>query len=414
MIKRSVLFLFALVLAALPASAQQKQIRLGGGFVLNTKIQQPVDFTSVDKLFPIKYEAPVQYAFQRAAAPAADTSVKQQIKDPVRTICGETVEKASAVKVIESRDWYVQKGSACADEYIGQWLKQQEPEIRAYTEAAQKRLQCEKNLKPLNDANAQRCAICDTVIDPRCGAISTWEENGEKKYANADCFAKRRHETREAALRTLLGVTAEDSARFAKQKADRLAAQEKMVADLKALMAAPKKAAEVTPQTVTPSAPAIKAQPGAVTFEEASRYSERNAQTLKRIGQKKRAGEALTAKEERVFNRFNAMQHSLSTGEPLVAEVKEAPVKKQPKVKVKKPQPAQEQAQPAQKKRQITKADVKKFERANAEDMVMIRTLAVSGASTENQMLQSKVAVYKQLLQAAEESDAQKQDVVQK
>lgn len=405
MIKRSVLFLVALALAALPASAQQKQIKLGGGFVLNTKIQQPVNFTSLNKMFPIKYEAPVQYAFRRAAAPA---DAQQQLKDPVRTICGETVEKASAVKVIEQRDWYVQKGSACADEYIRQWLSQQESEVRAFTEAAAKRLQCEKNLPPLKNVETHRCAICGTVIDLRCGAISTWEENGETKYANADCFAKRRHETKEAALRTLLGVTAEDSARFAKQEADRLAAQQKMIADLKAFSSGAKKAVEAAPAAVHAAPVEVSAQVkgNAVTFAEASRYSERHAQTLKRIAQKKRAGQALTEKEERVFNRFNAMQQSLRTGEPMAAEAVavKVPAKKQPKkAKVKKSEPAQEQAsRPVQKKRQITQADVKKFERANAGDMEMIRALAVSGAATSDTMLSSKVTVYKQLLEAAQ------------
>lgn len=142
---RNILILVtSLALASSLQAQPQKQIKLGGGFVLNTKIQQDVSTEFLNDLFPLKRSS--SPAFVLPARSGGEEEPAAVPDNKVRTICGEWVEKSDRlVSVYKGRDWYIEKSSACAQEYYKDWKEQQD---LSFIRTRQERAKCEQDYAP--------------------------------------------------------------------------------------------------------------------------------------------------------------------------------------------------------------------------------------------------------------------------
>ena len=439
---RNILILVTSLAMASSLQAQpQKQINLGGGFVLNTKMQQNVSTEFLNDLFPLKRVS--SSSFVLPVRPNVEEETAAVPDNKVRTICGEWVEKSDRlVSVYKGRDWYIEKSSACAQEYYNNWKDQQD---LSFIRTRQERAKCEQDMhKHPTQVEMHTCAICGQVIDGRCGAVaSVYNQDGTKQYAHADCKAKARFDQQAAQLRRLLGV--EDNPALAKpapvtQTAAYLSKQAKnnALSELKNI-----------------SVPAVRTQrPAQVTKEEMDDFISQNGVVLNTAAHKKRSGQDLSAQEQAVLAHFEnlrqgyaAWQNTLSQPsargnnyvpapshrdkktfepdeKPLATSAQPVnpasqaikgktdgkfqpdalPAASTPNAALEKaPQApafsAQQNAQPRKSSEQsykiISKKTLKDFERANKKDMPIIRALASSGASTSDPILAGKARVYK-------------------
>lgn len=439
---RNILILVtSLALASSLQAQPQKQINLGGGFVLNTKIQQDVSTEFLNDLFPLKgVSSP---AFVLPVRPNVEEETAAVPDNKVRTICGEWVEKSDRlVSVYKGRDWYIEKSSACAQEYYNNWKEQQD---LSFIRTHQERAKCEQDMhKHPSQVEMHTCAICGQAIDGRCGAVaSVYNQDGTKQYAHADCKAKARFEQQAAQLRHLLGV--EEAPALAKpapvtQTAAYLSKQAKnnALSELKNI-----------------SVPAVRPQrPAQVTKEEMDDFISQNGVILNTAAHKKRSGQTLNAQEQAVLAHFEnlrqgyaAWQNTLTQPAARGNNYVPAPSRRANKTFEPDKKPLATSAQPVNPASQaikaktdgkfqpdvlpsastpntalekapqapafsapqntlprtapgktykiISKKDLKDFERANKKDMPIIRALATSGASSSDSMLTEKARVYK-------------------
>lgn len=434
--------LLTAVIAAASLQAQpQKQIPLGGGFVLNTKMPLAMSDLSLNELFPIKMEKKTPFLpVIRSANKQKQQAELPAKKEQVRTICGEWVDKNdSLISVYKGRDWYIQKSSPCAKEYYLSWKKQQD---LSFIQQHQKRLQCEKQLKNNpSPVDMHICPVCGKPIDGRCGAIATFsDENGKKHYAHADCKAQARFDSQSHQLQELLGITAfSDEPRSLTATSAYLSQQAKNNALSKL-------------KKISIPAAATQTAPATVSKKEMDAFISQNAQALNRAAFKQREGKELSAKDREILTRFEALRQGYNASNSQFAQQEAYPVrinfsakpsKRQKKVfhpdemtpaaPVHKPafpvenvsvgagnttveaeNPVQNEgvavsqqpveantphgATPVQKSYWIvSKKMITQFKRDNKQDMLMIETLATSGAKSSDPLLNSKAQLYKTL-----------------
>lgn len=396
-----------LVLTAVFAFGQeQKQISLGHGFVLNTKM--PVNFSnkSLNELFPI------QTREVRAFKPLYESATQQApAENQVRTICGEWVTKDDRVILLfQGRDWYIQKGSACAEEYYKNWQEQQD---LSFIDAARKRQTCEQNMKKFPaDIEMPVCPVCGKPIDARCGAVATSkDEHGHKVYMHADCRNKARFDSNSAKLRQWLAVNPLENPNAPVPPQTSLA-QLSQQAKANAL-AVLKDIKQPSVQTVNhPAAPVFEN----VTRAEMEAFVAQNAKALREAGIKKREGKALTAQETQLLARFDGMRNSYSAYSASQQQAAERQKAASARPETKPVQPAQIAQVPVQKEKPVlqnkqtpankkqgpfyivTRRDIKRYERLHAKDMPFIKALVKSGASTDNKQLEALARTYKKLV----------------
>lgn len=440
--KRPLFSLLVSVIAVSALQAQpQKQINLGGGFVLNTKIPLEMADQPLNNLFPVEMNKQTPFlSVMNTSEQQKQQEERPAKKEQVRTICGEWVAKdENLISVYEGKDWYIQKSSSCAQEYYSQWKKQQN---LSFIQEKQKRLQCEQQLKNTPSAVAMPiCPICGKPIDARCGAVSVLlDDNGKKQYTHADCKAKNRFDRQSSQLKEILGINednatpiplTETSAYLSQQ------AKDNAVAKLKEI-----------------SISAAQAAPTKVTQEDINAFIAKYGKKLNKAGEKQRKGIALSADDQKLVAQFEALHHAynaaneaISLPEDLSAEdYVPAPSKRQqktflpdaitPQASVQKqaaaiqplaparltadnlpasavpdvslPKPQQAPALVAQPNtsfdgktyRIVTKKMMTRFKRNNKKDMLMIETLATSGASSNNPLLNAKAQTYKTLTES--------------
>ena len=187
------LLLGLLVLCVLPSAAQsQKQLNLGGGFVLNTKIAQEVPFQKINAQFPVKYTPVEQIKFGSAS------SVPQE-PVYVETLCGGQADVKNTVYLGR---WYVERGSKCAEKVYTEWLRLQD---KSFEQNAQARRACEAHLPART--HGHRCPVCGQRVDERCTSVV--KKNHFRLHA--DCQAKAAFEAEAKAFRYKLGLNADPS-----------------------------------------------------------------------------------------------------------------------------------------------------------------------------------------------------------
>ena len=187
------LLLGLLVFCVLPSAAQsQKQINLGGGFVLNTKIAQEVPFQKINAQFPVKY-TPVEQVKFGSASSAPQEPVY------VETLCGGQADVKNTVYL---GIWYVERGSKCAEKVYTEWLRLQD---KSFEQNAQERRACEAHLPART--HGHRCPVCGQRVDERCTSVV--KKNHFRLHA--DCQAKAAFEAEAKAFRYKLGLKADPS-----------------------------------------------------------------------------------------------------------------------------------------------------------------------------------------------------------
>lgn len=177
-----------LAFGVLPSAAQsQKQINLGGGFALDTKIPQEVSFKKLNVQFPVKYKPAEQVKF----GVGQDTP-----QEPVyvETLCGG---QADVKKTAYFQGYYVERGSECAENVYAQWLKLQDT---GFEKQAQKRHACETALA--KGPRGPLCPVCGAAVDKHC----TTAVKKDKTHLHADCQAKADFLAQARALRYKLGL----------------------------------------------------------------------------------------------------------------------------------------------------------------------------------------------------------------
>lgn len=182
-----------LAFGVLPSAAQsQKQINLGGGFVLNTKIAQEVPFQKINAQFPVKY-TPVEQVKFGSASSAPQEPVY------VETLCGGQADVKNTVYLGR---WYVERGSKCAEKVYTEWLRLQD---KSFEQNAQERRVCEAHLPART--HGHRCPVCGQRVDERCTSVV--KKNHFRLHA--DCQAKAAFEAEAKAFRYKLGLKADPS-----------------------------------------------------------------------------------------------------------------------------------------------------------------------------------------------------------
>lgn len=177
-----------LAFGVLPSAAQsQKQINLGGGFALDTKIPQEVSFKKLNVQFPVKYKPAEQVKF----GVGQDTP-----QEPVyvETLCGG---QADVKKTAYFQGYYVERGSECAENVYAQWLKLQDT---GFEKQAQERHACEAALA--KGPRGPLCPVCGAAVDEHC----TTAVKKDKTHLHADCQAKADFLAQARALRYKLGL----------------------------------------------------------------------------------------------------------------------------------------------------------------------------------------------------------------
>lgn len=177
-----------LAFGVLPSAAQsQKQINLGGGFALDTKIPQEVSFKKLNMQFPVKYKPAEQVRF----GVGQDTP-----QEPVyvETLCGG---QADVKKTAYFQGYYVERGSECAENVYAQWLKLQDT---GFEKQAQERHACEAALA--KGPRGPLCPVCGAAVDEHC----TTAVKKDKTHLHADCQAKADFLAQARALRYKLGL----------------------------------------------------------------------------------------------------------------------------------------------------------------------------------------------------------------
>lgn len=177
-----------LAFGVLPSAAQsQKQINLGGGFALDTKIPQEVSFKKLNVQFPVKYKPAEQVKF----GVGQDTP-----QEPVyvETLCGG---QADVKKTVYFQGYYVERGSECAENVYAQWLKLQDT---GFEKQAQERHACEAALA--KGPRGPLCPVCGAAVDGHC----TTAVKKDKTHLHADCQAKADFLAQARALRYKLGL----------------------------------------------------------------------------------------------------------------------------------------------------------------------------------------------------------------
>lgn len=177
-----------LAFGVLPSAAQsQKQINLGGGFALDTKIPQEVSFKKLNVQFPVKYKPAEQVKF----GVGQDTP-----QEPVyvETLCGG---QADVKKTVYFQGYYVERGSECAENVYAQWLKLQDT---GFEKQAQERHACEAALA--KGPRGPLCPVCGAAVDEHC----TTAVKKDKTHLHADCQAKADFLAQARALRYKLGL----------------------------------------------------------------------------------------------------------------------------------------------------------------------------------------------------------------
>lgn len=177
-----------LAFGVLPSAAQsQKQINLGGGFALDTKIPQEVSFKKLNVQFPVKYKPAEQVKF----GVGQDTP-----QEPVyvETLCGG---QADVKKTAYFQGYYVERGSECAENVYAQWLKLQDT---GFEKQAQERHTCEAALA--KGPRGPLCPVCGAAVDGHC----TTAVKKDKTHLHADCQAKADFLAQARALRYKLGL----------------------------------------------------------------------------------------------------------------------------------------------------------------------------------------------------------------
>ena len=177
-----------LAFGVLPSAAQsQKQINLGGGFALDTKIPQEVSFKKLNVQFPVKYKPAEQVKF----GVGQDTP-----QEPVyvETLCGG---QADVKKTAYFHGYYVERGSECAENVYAQWLKLQDT---GFEKQAQERHACEAALA--KGPRGPLCPVCGAAVDKHC----TTAVKKDKTHLHADCQAKADFLAQARALRYKLGL----------------------------------------------------------------------------------------------------------------------------------------------------------------------------------------------------------------
>ena len=177
-----------LAFGVLPSAAQsQKQINLGGGFALDTKIPQEVSFKKLNVQFPVKYKPAEQVKF----GVGQDTP-----QEPVyvETLCGG---QADVKKTAYFQGYYVERGSECAENVYAQWLKLQDT---GFEKQAQERHACESALA--KGPRGPLCPVCGAAVDKHC----TTAVKKDKTHLHADCQAKADFLAQARALRYKLGL----------------------------------------------------------------------------------------------------------------------------------------------------------------------------------------------------------------
>lgn len=438
--KKYIWFCLAVLLAAPACYAQaQKQINLGGGFVLNTKMPLADNAAPVlNDLFPIQMDKASFFKLPPAPEPAPQT--QPAAKEQVHTICGEWVEKSERlVSVYKGRDWYIEKGSACAQHYYSGWKQQQD---LSFIPAAQKRARCEQEMKqyPVSSKH-HTCAVCGQPIDGRCGAVASYyDEDGAKHYAHSDCRAKARFEAKSAQLRNLLGLENKPAGPALPAPAGvslSRQAKSQTLAELK----------KISLPSFNPKTPVVRP----VSKAELDAFISQNGAALNQAAHKYRQGATITQQEQALLNSFEYLRQGYNNPQqavyvpgnavpslrqrktfqadvmaprpqaqkPLPAAVEAAsPVNaKQMPLPDAKPASARPQtkrggvepalpitahaARPADGKLYsvVTKKMLKDFERANKKDMALIRVLSTSGAASDPQ-LEAKAKVYRILTES--------------
>ena len=187
------LLLGLLVFCVLPSAAQsQKQINLGGGFVLNTKIAQEVPFQKINAQFPVKYTPVEQIKFGSASSAPQEPIY-------VETLCGGQADVKNTVYLGR---WYVERGSKCAEKVYTEWLRLQD---KSFEQNAQERRTCEARLPART--HGHRCPVCGQRVDERCTSVV--KKNHFRLHA--DCQAKAAFEAEAKAFRYKLGLKADPS-----------------------------------------------------------------------------------------------------------------------------------------------------------------------------------------------------------
>ncbi len=187
------LLLSLLVFCVLPSAAQsQKQINLGGGFVLNTKIAQEVPFQKINAQFPVKYTPVEQIKFGSASSAPQEPIY-------VETLCGGQADVKNTVYLGR---WYVERGSKCAEKVYTEWLRLQD---KSFEQNAQERRACEAHLPART--HGHRCPVCGQRVDERCTSVV--KKNHFRLHA--DCQAKAAFEAEAKAFRYKLGLKADPS-----------------------------------------------------------------------------------------------------------------------------------------------------------------------------------------------------------
>lgn len=177
-----------LAFGVLPSAAQsQKQINLGGGFALDTKIPQEVSFKKLNVQFPVKYKPAEQVKF----GVGQDTP-----QEPVyvETLCGG---QADVKKTVYFQGYYVERGSECAENVYAQWLKLQDT---GFEKQAQERHACEAALA--KGPRGPLCPVCGAAVDEHC----TTAVKKDKTHLHADCQSKADFLAQARALRYKLGL----------------------------------------------------------------------------------------------------------------------------------------------------------------------------------------------------------------
>ena len=195
------LLLGLLVFCVLPSAAQsQKQINLGGGFVLNTKIVQEVPFQKINAQFPVKYTPVEQIKFGSASSAPQEPVY-------VETLCGGQADVKNTVYLGR---WYVERGSKCAEKVYTEWLRLQD---KSFEQNAQARRACEAHLPART--HGHRCPVCGQRVDERCTSVV--KKNHFRLHA--DCQAKAAFEAEAKAFRYKLGLNADPSIQTAQSVA---------------------------------------------------------------------------------------------------------------------------------------------------------------------------------------------------
>ena len=305
--KRPLFSLLVSVIAVSALQAQpQKQINLGGGFVLNTKIPLEMADQPLNNLFPVEMNKQTPFlSVMNTSEQQKQQEERPAKKEQVRTICGEWVAKdENLISVYEGKDWYIQKSSSCAQEYYSQWKKQQN---LSFIQEKQKRLQCEQQLKNTPSAVAMPiCPICGKPIDARCGAVAVLlDDNGKKQYTHADCKAKNRFDRQSYQLKEILGINednatpiplTETSAYLSQQ------AKDNAVAKLKEI-----------------SISAAQAAPTKVTQEDINAFIAKYGKKLNKAGEKQRKGIALSADDQKLVAQFEALHHAYNAANEAIS-----------------------------------------------------------------------------------------------